>query len=92
MVVGRYRLDFAYPALRLGIELDGYAYHAGRANWRGDLRRRNDLVAHGWTLLHFTWEDVTGDPHTVVRVLRGHLCPNLLPGDALCAHDDDENA
>ena len=78
LVVGRYRLDFAYPAVRLGIELDGYAFHSGRGTWESDRRRNNDLVALGWTILHFTWDDVTRAPQSVISVLRSHLTPNLL--------------
>lgn len=78
VVVGHYRLDFAYPAIRLGIELDGYAFHSGRDTWEYDRRRNNDLVALGWTILHFTWDDVTRTPHSVISVLRSHLSPNLL--------------
>ena len=77
--VGRFRLDFAYPKLRLGIELDGYAFHSGKRAWTHDLRRRNELVALGWTVLHFTWDDVMRAPDAVIDELRKHLCPNLLP-------------
>lgn len=76
--VDRYRLDFAYPQVRLGIELEGYAFHSGRRAWARDLRRSNDLLRLGWTLLHFTWEDVTKHGDRVVDELRTHLLPNLL--------------
>ena len=78
VVVGRYRFDFAYPTIRLGIELDGYAHHGGRVNWDSDRKRSNELAGLGWTLLHFTWEDVTQSPRTVVAELRKHLYPTLL--------------
>ncbi|MFP5318898.1 MAG: DUF559 domain-containing protein [Acidimicrobiia bacterium] len=51
----RYFLDFAYPAQRLAIELDGRAFHG----FEEDRRRQNSLVLAGWTLLRFTWVDVT---------------------------------
>ena len=76
--VGRYRLDFAYPSIRLAIELEGYAFHSGRKAWSHDLHRRNELVSLGWNVLHFTWDDVVHQPGVVVAELRKHLCPNFL--------------
>ena len=52
------RLDFAYPSHRLAIETDGYRWHGGVETWRRDLRRENRLKLLGWTVLHFSWEDV----------------------------------
>lgn len=51
----RYFLDFAYPARRLAIELDGRAFHG----FDEERRRQNSLILAGWTLLRFTWVDVT---------------------------------
>lgn len=51
----RYFLDFAYPRRRVAIELDGRAHHG----FEEDRRRQNALVLAGWTLLRFTWADVT---------------------------------
>ncbi len=76
--VGSYRLDFAYPQIRLGIELDGWAFHSGRSAWERDLKRQNDLLALGWILLRFTWTDVTQRGDHVVAEIRRHILPNLL--------------
>lgn len=76
--VGSYRLDFAYPHIRLGIELDGYAFHSNRVAWERDLRRQNELLALGWTLLRFTWTDVTQRAEAVIAEIRRHVSPNLL--------------
>ena len=54
----RYFLDFAYPERRLCIELDGREAHEGEAFQR-DRTRQNALVLMGWTVLRFTWADVT---------------------------------
>jgi hypothetical protein len=53
------RIDFAYPKLKLGIEVLGWGPHSGRLNWERDLRRRTYLQSHGWLILEFTWNDVT---------------------------------
>ena len=64
------RLDFAYPSLRLGIEVDGYRYHAGKARWERDLERRNWLESRGWRILNITWAQLREKPGGVVSLLR----------------------
>lgn len=54
-IAGRtFRIDLAYPALRVAIELDGWEWHRSRTAFDNDRARSNLLVAHGWTLVHFT--------------------------------------
>ena len=36
---GRYRLDFAWPDLQLGLECEGYEHHSGRSRWGKDRAR-----------------------------------------------------
>ncbi len=57
VVVGgrRRRLDFAYPAQRVGIEFDGFAEHGlVRSTFDDDRHRGNALALSGWLVLHFT--------------------------------------
>lgn len=49
-----FRLDLAYPAAKLAIELDGWAFHNSRSAFDDDRSRANALVAAGWTVLRFT--------------------------------------
>jgi very-short-patch-repair endonuclease len=42
----------------LVVELDGFAYHADRDRYRTDRRRTNALVAQGYRVLRFSYEDV----------------------------------
>jgi very-short-patch-repair endonuclease len=65
----RYRLDFAWPALRLAVEIDGTAVH-GPDQLKADLRRQNQIVLDGWLLLRFTWHDLVSNPAAVERDLR----------------------
>ena len=51
------RLDLAYPEHRIAIEAQSVAWHAGRDDLQRSCRKRNLLVALGWHLLEFTWED-----------------------------------
>ena len=52
------RIDFAYSARRVAIELDGRRWHSGRADLERDRAKSNVLVALGWRLLRFGWADV----------------------------------
>ena len=58
---------------RVVVELDGFAYHSGRREYREDRRRDREIVAQGLTVLRFTFEDVIRDPETVVRAVRRAL-------------------
>jgi very-short-patch-repair endonuclease len=42
----------------LVVELDGFAYHSDRERYRTDRRRTNGLVARGYRVLRFSYEDV----------------------------------
>ena len=81
------RLDFAYPAIHLGIEADGYRWHGGRERWASDIRRENRLKLLGWTLLRFSWEDVHERPEMIAGQIRMALRRSLssLPTPARAA-------
>ena len=67
----RFRIDFAYPRVKLAIEVDGYAHHRTKEQMQRDLDRQNVLVSLGWTLLRFTWHDVVKRPEYVAaQILR----------------------
>ena len=61
----RYRLDFAYPELRLVVEVDGWVAHLTPEKQRSDNRRDNALNRAGWTVLHYDWWEVTYDADRV---------------------------
>ncbi len=64
------RVDLCWPAVRLVVEADGYAYHSDRAAYRRDRERLNQLERLGWRVLRFTWEDVVHRPEHVVALVR----------------------
>ena len=56
------RLDLAWPDALVAVEADGRGPHdEPRALYR-DRQRQNELVMMGWTILRFTWLDVTNRP------------------------------
>lgn len=63
------RVDFAFPELRLAMEVDGYERHASLEAFQHDRARQNDLVAAGWTVLRFTWDDVRQRPEWVAGAI-----------------------
>lgn len=62
-----YRLDFAFPHIKLGIEAHSLRWHMGRERWVRDLQRDRRLKLAGWTLLYFSWDDMKLDPNGVRR-------------------------
>jgi very-short-patch-repair endonuclease len=67
------RVDFAYPARRVAIEVDGYRWHSGKAAWQRDRARSNELVTMGWIALRFTWDDIRHRPYQVAREVAAAL-------------------
>jgi hypothetical protein len=64
------RVDLAYPADRLAVELDGFRWHAGRGPFRSDRLRRNRIEAVGWRLLETAPEDVAELCRAAAHILR----------------------
>jgi hypothetical protein len=54
----------------LAIEVDGWAWHHDVERFRRDRQRQNALVLAGWTVLRFTWHDLTQRPGEVVAEIR----------------------
>ena len=53
-----YRIDFAYPEIRLGIEAQSIKWHLGEARFVYDLKRDRQLKEVGWTVLYYSWDDL----------------------------------
>jgi hypothetical protein len=51
-----YRLDLAWPRMRIALEYDGVAAHAGQEEL--DAARRADLQRRGWIVVVVTKEDL----------------------------------
>ena len=64
---GTYRLDFAYPPLQVGIELDGYTYHSDRETFTRDRQRQREIEAQGWRIIRFSGDEIRKD---VVRCVQ----------------------
>lgn len=50
--------DVADPDLGIALEAEGFEFHGRHWQLAADCRRYNQLVARGWLVLRFAWEDV----------------------------------
>jgi very-short-patch-repair endonuclease len=70
----RYELDWAYPAQRIALEVDGYRVHARSARAFADDRlRANDLLVDGWLVLQFAPSTITRQPRRVLTQVAAAL-------------------
>jgi very-short-patch-repair endonuclease len=70
----RFRLDFAWPDLRLGVEVEGGVYRGGGHTTvngiRRDMEKSNLLTLLGWRLLRFHGDQVrSGEAASVIAEL-----------------------
>jgi very-short-patch-repair endonuclease len=63
------RVDFAWPELRLIVEIDS-AFHDGPLDRQADERRDRRLGALGYTVIRLRWTDLVSSPDVVLRRLR----------------------
>jgi very-short-patch-repair endonuclease len=71
-------VDVVFHRERVAIEVDGYEFHRHEEQFHRDRRKWTDLAAAGWTVLHFTWPQLTEDPEWVLRSIRGALINGRL--------------
>ncbi len=71
---GTFRIDLAFEAEKLAVELDGRAYHAAPDQWERDIRRDVELATLGWQTIRLSQtrltRDVLGCRRDVLAVLR----------------------
>jgi very-short-patch-repair endonuclease len=65
--VGRRRIDFAYPALVLGVEMESVRAHAAREDVYRNANKANELLE--WWILRFTFDDVHRWPEETAELL-----------------------
>ena len=70
---GPYRIDVAFVAAKVAVEIDGWAWHMDVDRFRADRHKGNALVRARWDVLRFTWHDLTNRPDYVVDEIRTAL-------------------
>jgi very-short-patch-repair endonuclease len=71
--VGRFEADMLWPAERLVVEIDGFAFHGGRAAFERDRHRDAQLLALGYRVLRITWRRLTREPEAVIATIAAAL-------------------
>lgn len=69
----RARIDFAYPASKIALEIEGRERHDLPLDRERDAKRRNRLTGLGWIVLVFTWLRVVRDSAGVAADIRAAL-------------------
>jgi very-short-patch-repair endonuclease/predicted transcriptional regulator of viral defense system len=63
--VAGYEVDFLWPAQRVIVEIDGYAFHSSRAAFERDRVRDAELQMRGYQVVRITWRRLTEEPEAV---------------------------
>jgi very-short-patch-repair endonuclease len=75
----KWRIDFAYVDLKIGIEIQGINYttgygHQDPSTMKKDYEKNNALVSEGWRMFYFTGNGDSADSHGYLsEVLRSCL-------------------
>lgn len=72
---GKHEVDAYWPAHRLVVQLDGFAYHRTRRDRERDAAADADLELAGLEVLRLTWDEVTHHCARTTRRLRRRLSP-----------------
>jgi very-short-patch-repair endonuclease len=70
-------VDLFWRDHALVIEVDGFAYHSGRAAFERDRSRDARLTALGIAVMRITWRQLVHEPHAVVARLAQALVRRL---------------
>ncbi len=65
--------DLAWPDRKKAWELDGLAFHFGRAEVERDRRKRNRAKSYGWNIQEILWSMYTDEPLELVAMARRFL-------------------
>jgi very-short-patch-repair endonuclease len=75
-----WRLDLAWPALKVGVELQSVRWHLDRRSQLRDSRKSTALQTAGWLVLPVTSHDWRRQPTEVLRVVGDALDARVLAG------------
>lgn len=67
----RYSIDFAFPTLKLGIEIDGKIWHDNLSQKKLDIERDQYLAKQGWVIWRFGEKEIK-------KFLNSHVYPQTL--------------
>ncbi|WP_050792806.1 endonuclease domain-containing protein [Gordonia neofelifaecis] len=68
-----FRLDFGWPAERIGVEIHGHAFHRHQDRFDRDLVKANAIAGIGWLPLAYSCRRLNRDPESCIRELTDAL-------------------
>lgn len=71
--VGGFEVDFHWPAERVVVEVDGFAFHSSRRSFENDRVRDAALAARGVRVIRVTWRQLGDGPEAVIARLAAAL-------------------
>lgn len=71
----RYSLDFAFPDIKLNIEIDGSSHIIRKEK---DLIRDNYLISLGWNIIRVTDKDLFNKSHEIIENIKNILVHHLI--------------
>jgi very-short-patch-repair endonuclease len=77
--VAGFTVNAVWPAQRLIVELDGYAFHGTRAAFERDRARDAELQRAGYRVVRLTWRRLHREPAAVAASLHGMLASIARP-------------
>ena len=66
-------IDIAWPDRKIAMECDSLEFHLNERSFRWERIRRRHLAGLGWTVLEFTYVEITEHGQMVLSQLRDHL-------------------
>jgi very-short-patch-repair endonuclease len=64
-----YRVDFAFPQLKVAVEADGEEWHASSEDIQRDKVRDSQLASQGWIVLRFTEQEIEDQIDDIMKVI-----------------------
>ena len=83
--VAGYEVDLLWPAERLIVEVDGFAFHGSREAFERDRERDAELSALGFRVARVTWRQLVDTPEALVARLARSLSAGPAPARPLAA-------
>jgi very-short-patch-repair endonuclease len=68
-----YRLDFAIPQLKIGIEVDGKIWHDNPEKKARDQNRDSKLAKRGWMVLRFSEDEIQSQIDEVTKTISNYV-------------------
>lgn len=72
-------VDLAWRERRGVVEFDSWRFHSDPRSFRRDRERTNELQLRGYTVLRFTWRQLTDRPQEIVAQVAAALASAIAP-------------